>query len=284
MTLKLFTCFLFFTTSLSAQISPGKLTTAHADLEGLSNCTKCHELGEKVINSKCLDCHDEIEKLITDARGYHSSGEVKSKNCNNCHPEHFGRNFRIVNFEPSSFDHNKANYKLTGTHSKIECELCHQPINIIDAEIRKRTGTFLGLNTNCISCHEDYHQNTLGEDCVSCHDSEKFRPAKKFDHNKAGFKLVGNHVQVDCIKCHPMKQINGTEFQKFKGISFQSCSPCHTDVHQGKFGNNCKSCHVETSFTLINREEFDHSRTNFPLIGKHKLIACEYCHFGGAKK
>ena len=73
--------FCFFIYSFTfAQISPGELTTAHADLEGLSNCTKCHELGEKVLNSKCLDCHSEIKSLITFGEGFHSSGDVKGQN------------------------------------------------------------------------------------------------------------------------------------------------------------------------------------------------------------
>ena len=86
-----------------AQISPGDLTKAHADLEGMSNCTKCHELGEKVYNSKCLDCHTEIKSLINSGKGYHSGTDVKGKECFSCHSEHHGRNFRIVNFDSKNF-------------------------------------------------------------------------------------------------------------------------------------------------------------------------------------
>ena len=52
-----------------AQLSPGDLTTAHADLEGMSNCTQCHDLGNKVTNAKCLECHKEIKALITRKEG-----------------------------------------------------------------------------------------------------------------------------------------------------------------------------------------------------------------------
>ena len=261
-----------------AQISPGELTNAHAKFEGLSNCTKCHELGEKVINSKCLDCHGEIKSLINVGLGYHSSSEARGKDCSSCHPEHYGRNFRIVNIEPNSFDHNKTLYKLTGSHAKTDCKSCHQPKFIVDPEIKKRTGTYLGLNSNCFSCHEDSHQNTLGDDCNSCHNTEKFKPAGKFDHDKSKFKLTGKHSAVVCSKCHPVTNMNGKDFQKFVGLNYNNCSPCHNDVHQGKFGVDCTSCHTTSGFGIINRKGFDHSKTNFALIGKHKIVNCDKCH------
>ena len=51
-------------TNIIAQISPGKLTDAHAHLEGMGNCTQCHDLGNKVPDQKCLACHTEIDQLI----------------------------------------------------------------------------------------------------------------------------------------------------------------------------------------------------------------------------
>jgi hypothetical protein len=278
MTSKIITCFLFFTINLAAQISPGELTTAHADLEGLSNCTKCHELGEKVLNSKCLDCHSEIRSLMNFGEGYHSSGDVMGNDCTKCHPEHFGRNFKIVNFETATFDHEKTSYSLTGKHRTAECNACHQTKYISDPEIKKRSGTYLGLNSSCFSCHDDFHQQTLGDDCIACHDTENFRPAKKFNHDNLKFKLTGSHISVNCIKCHPKSQKNGKEFQKFTGLKYQNCSSCHSDVHKGKFGLNCKNCHVTTSFAVINKQWFDHNKTNFPLMGKHRFVKCESCH------
>ena len=275
--------FLFISSSTFAQISPGELTKAHANLEGLSNCTKCHKLGEKVLNSKCLDCHSEIKSLMTAGNGYHSSSDVKSKDCSTCHPEHFGRNFQIVKFDPAKFDHNKTNYELTGVHKKTDCGKCHQSKNINDPKISARKGTYLGLNSNCFSCHEDNHQQTLGDNCNSCHNTEKFKPAAFFDHEKSKFKLNGLHVKIDCIKCHPKIQKEGKNFQKFVGLDYKNCSPCHSDIHKGKFGNDCNNCHVTSGFSVINRKGFDHSKTNYPLIGKHKNLNCDKCHKTGIK-
>ena len=68
---------LLLSLSSLAQFSPGKLSTAHADLEGISNCTKCHDIGNKISEQKCLDCHKEIQTLISADRGYHAYSDVK---------------------------------------------------------------------------------------------------------------------------------------------------------------------------------------------------------------
>lgn len=269
---------LLISSSILAQISPGDLTNSHAFLEGMSNCTKCHEIGKKVLSSKCLDCHTEIKQLINSNRGYHAYSEVKNRECAACHNEHHGRNFRIVNFNPDVFDHNKSGFKLTGAHYKKECKDCHQSKNIVDGKLKKRGNTYLGLDQQCASCHEDYHQNTLSKDCSGCHSTERFKPASGFDHNKAKFKLMGAHEKVECSKCHPKEIKNGKETIKLKGLNFSNCSSCHSDVHKGAFGANCRSCHTESGFNIINKESFNHSKTKFPLIGRHQVVKCNDCH------
>jgi hypothetical protein len=270
--------FLLFFTPLYAQISPGDLTNAHAKLEGISNCTKCHVLGEQVQSSKCLDCHTEIKKLINENRGYHSTGEVKGKDCWSCHSEHHGRNFRIVNFNRKEFDHSKAGFQLTGKHSEIKCEDCHKQLYIQMHEVISRKNTLLGLNQSCKSCHEDVHKGKLGDECGSCHNTTNFNKIENFDHSKAAFKLTGKHVNVACVKCHPNESIDGKLTPKLKGIAFASCENCHKDVHKGKFGNDCQSCHVTSGFHVINQKAFDHNKTNYPLVGKHQSVNCAKCH------
>ena len=278
--MKYFLFTLFFSVQILAQISPGDLTKAHADLEGISNCTKCHEIGNKVLNSKCLDCHKEIKNLINVNKGYHSSSEVKNKECASCHNEHHGRNFRIVNFNPDNFDHSKTGFRLTGAHTTKECKDCHQSKFISDSKLKKKSKTHLGLDEKCTSCHQDSHQGTLGKECSNCHSTEKFKPASNFDHNNASFKLTGSHEKVECARCHPATQKNGKDYVKFKALNFANCSACHKDVHKGAFGADCKSCHSTNGFYIINQNAFDHSKTKFPLIGKHQRVKCNDCHKG----
>lgn len=276
--------FIFIQCLLFGQISPGDLTKAHANLEGMSNCTKCHELGEKVYNSKCLDCHSEIKTLINSGRGYHTSSDVKGKECYSCHSEHHGRNFRIINFDTKKFDHSKTGFVLKGAHTKAECTDCHQTKFISDSKLKKKSSTYLGLDNKCTNCHEDFHQNTLSDNCSNCHNNESFKPASLFDHNKTQFSLTGAHIKMDCFKCHPSEKRNSKDFIKFKNVNFSTCASCHKDPHQGKFGANCQSCHSTNSFQQINSGSFDHNKTKFSLAGKHKSVKCDNCHKEGLNK
>ena len=261
------------------QISPGPLSKAHLKLEGISNCTKCHVLGEKVENVKCLACHTEIQSLISQNKGYHGNPDIKKQSCTKCHGEHFGRDFNIVHFDEKNFNHSKTGFVLKGKHKDVKCSDCHKKEFISDKKLRKKAKTFLGLSEKCSSCHKDYHQNRLGKNCEKCHDENSFVPAHRFNHNDARFKLTGAHKKVDCVKCHPVKKNEGVKTQFFKGIKFSSCTSCHKDIHEGKFGSNCEKCHTTVSFAKIKKtNEFDHSKTNFPLKGKHKTVKCYQCH------
>ncbi|MCB0746796.1 MAG: cytochrome C [Ignavibacteriae bacterium] len=264
---------------LKAQISPGDLSNAHAEFEGISNCTKCHDLGKSVSKAKCLNCHTEIIDLINENRGYHLQKEVIQKDCWVCHGEHFGRNFQIVKFDEKNFDHDKSGFELKGSHKKLECNKCHKAEFITIEKFKKKEKTFIGLTPQCKTCHEDVHQGTLDDNCATCHNEEKFKPAINFKHDNTQFKLTGTHLKVDCEKCHVKENRNNKTFQKFADVKFNSCNSCHKDFHQGKFGNECETCHNTNSFNEVNvLNGFDHSKTNFPLLGKHNRVKCENCH------
>lgn len=274
-----FTMNLLVLQNMHAQLSPGDLTQPHADLEGISNCTKCHVLGKKVANSKCLDCHQEIKSLLDQNAGYHASNEVKGKDCAECHSEHHGRNFDMVRLDEAAFDHSLTGYRLTGAHQRVDCRQCHIPDFITDSDLKKRENTYLGLDQDCAACHEDYHQNTLSKRCTDCHTTESFAPATEFDHNQTDFALLGKHQDVNCAECHQLEVRNGREFQVFAGIEFANCNSCHEDVHQNNLGNNCKQCHNEQAFaSLTQLNRFNHNQTNFPLRGSHQRINCADCH------
>ena len=272
---------LSFILKVQGQISPGELAEPHANLEGISNCTQCHELGEKVSDAKCLACHKEVKSRIDQKKGFHSSPEVSSKSCTVCHNDHHGRKFEIVHFDQHKFDHQTTGFALEGKHKEKQCADCHKPENIKDASIKKKKMSYLGLDPKCLACHKDYHQQTLSSDCAACHHFESFKTATKFNHKTTRFPLKGKHAGVTCLKCHPKEKRNEQDFQRFSGIEFSNCTACHKDVHENKFGNDCRKCHSEESFHQISGiKTFDHSKTDFKLKGKHQTVECKACHKG----
>lgn len=272
--------FVFIFTNNYAQLSPGDLSKPHAKLEGLTNCTECHELGKKVSNKKCLDCHKEIKKLINQEKGYHSSSEVIKKDCFVCHSDHHGRKFEMIMIDENLFDHDKTGYILEGKHESTDCRKCHEPDKIEDKSLKNINTTFLGLDDKCISCHDDYHQETLStNDCLSCHDMDAFRPATEFDHNDTEYILLGKHKDVDCKECHKKINRNGKEFQEFAGIEYTDCKSCHEDVHNNQLKGKCSQCHSEKSFSAFKGAgNFNHNVTGFTLKGAHKKTDCFECH------
>jgi hypothetical protein len=264
---------------LFGQISPGELSKSHSKFEGLDNCTKCHTLGEGLANQKCLDCHKEIKVRIEQNSGYHSSSEVKGKDCWKCHSEHNGKNFKLINFNPKSFDHRKTGYELTGKHKSTDCGECHQTKFIKDKSLKKDK-TYLGLDKNCISCHEDVHQKSAGDKCENCHNTTSFNQKITFDHNRTNFPLLGAHNNVKCSDCHKKSNTGEKTLIRFVSMKKILCTDCHTDVHENKFGQNCLNCHNYNSFKSVSKKGFDHRKTGFPLIGKHQFVECKDCHKG----
>lgn len=285
---KLLTVFLIsvfcFVLSISGfgQISPGELSEPHAHLEGMSNCTQCHDLGKHVSDQKCLECHKELKSRIDQKKGFHTSLKVDKKACISCHSEHLSRKYDIVHLDKDKFDHQDTGWPLEGKHKEKKCVDCHKSEHITDPLIKKKKLTYLGLSTACLTCHEDKHQKSLSTNCTECHTFTSFKPATKFDHSKSKFILKGKHLNLDCKKCHELGTLNGKEFQKFKGIDTgKGCVSCHKDEHENKFGQNCVECHSEESFKILKgANKFDHNKTNFKLEDRHLTVDCKKCHKG----
>ncbi|NUM81503.1 hypothetical protein HUU42_11920 [bacterium] len=285
-----------------AQFSPGELAQPHAYLEGIDHCTQCHDLGKKIDNAKCIDCHTLIKSRLEKKTGYHASADVRGKLCYECHHDHNGREFVMVEWKPSKekFNHELTGYKLEGKHKTDKCEVCHQPGFINDQAVIQRVQdglnlnqTFLGLSQDCRSCHFDEHRGQF-DHCSGCHDFQDWKQSSsaKFDHQKTRYALTGKHASVQCTKCHAAvndakKKPDGktdVDYFKYKPLNFSNCSPCHADPHQNKFGQNCASCHETTDWRNIRHQSFDHSLTRYPLVGKHTTVACHRCHQPDPKK
>lgn len=264
----------------AGQISPGDLSSAHAHLEGMGNCTQCHTMGKSLSNENCLNCHTEIRTRIKEQRGLHAS--YGQKECVECHKEHHGRNFDLVRFEKNSFQHSHTGYSLEGKHAQLKCEQCHGKEKITANDIRslsdlRKSRTYLGLGKECLSCHKDEHRGQLNKNCRVCHGSEGWKPAVQFSHANAAFRLTGSHLTVQCVKCHKKNLENGTVTQ-YTRIEHAGCRSCHADVHKGKFTRECSQCHSTESWHTVTSSAFSHASTLFPLKGKHTEVKCARCH------
>ncbi|MBM4165518.1 MAG: cytochrome C [Ignavibacteria bacterium] len=273
---------LLFCAHAYPQISPGKLSSAHESLEGINNCTQCHNLGKEISGEKCLQCHKEIQQRINAQHGFHF--KKKNEDCIVCHKDHRGKEVSLLRWDKKNFLHDETGYGLEGRHRTLKCEQCHTKSNIRDEDILKKSNafiskTFLGLHRECLSCHEDEHRGQLNTNCLQCHSYEQWKPAEKFSHNEARFLLKGKHANVRCQKCHTA-EINGNlvRLKTFKPLQFQQCHFCHNDVHGGKLGASCNSCHSEDGWKIIAEGKFNHSNTRFPLLGKHQNVVCGKCH------
>ncbi len=288
--------FLLLATHSSAQISPGSLSRAHQSLSGATQCTSCHKLAAGAASFKCLECHSDIARRLAARRGLHASfGAISAsqKECASCHSEHNGENFALIRWNPSpaAFDHSKTGYVLEGKHSGLACALCHTAAHIAPSErasisTKDLNRTYLGLSQACVTCHQDHHQGRLGQNCQQCHGFNNWKtlsmPVSQFDHSRTRYPLTGLHREVSCQKCH----LPGADGKaKYVGLSFSTCTDCHTDPHRGSFAGGCQSCHntggwKRVSLTAVS-QRFDHSRSRFPLPGKHAEVRCDQCHTGG---
>jgi hypothetical protein len=284
---------MFLRTLAWAQISPGELHQSHAFLEGVQNCNKCHGSDRALVPDKCLVCHSAIQQRLTDHSGLH--GSQKYNECQTCHVEHQGKTFDLVYWKggQKSFDHSLTGYLLEGKHATLECRACHTTKFISDtarlvADKITMSRTFMGLSPACTSCHVDEHRGQLSSTCAGCHNTTSWKPAAGFEHSKAKFALEGKHIDVPCAKCHltviDRRTVDDSSYVKFAGVAYSACTDCHTDVHKGKLGVNCTQCHSVQGWQVTNKAQFDHSKTRYPLEGKHASVACDKCHSRSEKR
>ena len=251
-------------------LSPGKLASGHSEIDGDANCSECHSTGKRIDTNACLGCHDDLGSQIRKQAGLHGR-EYRGEDCGGCHVEHLGRNARLVRWPGGArerFDHRQSGWPLKGAHSSPRCEDCH------DVRNRRGNATFLGLKTDCVSCHEDPHQGTFGgEECTSCHNETDWSQVDNVRKNHPGLSLAAGHAKTKCEACHDEGNVAAPSVGS-------ECVACHAQVHQAKFGDRCENCHASIRWTGLPKKIGlrAHPKTAFPLVGSHQSVACQRCH------
>jgi len=205
-------------------------------------CKDCHRDGVyKETPLACIACHKKDDKH-------------KARFGEKCESCHSARDWSDLLFNHDT----DTKYPLRGKHRQVKCESCHTGHLYRDK-----------LQSACIACHkkDDKHQGTLGTACGDCHNERNWKDTR-FDHSKTRFPLRGKHDEIECKDCH--------KSAVFKDAPM-ACVACHRkdDKHKGSLGEACGDCHTERNWK---ESKFDHDKTRFPLLGKHRAAKCEDCH------
>ena len=246
-----------------AKFDPEKFDHSQTDFQ-----LKGGHLNEKV---QCKNCHQEkikYRETPSECNGCHKKDDRhKGKlgtDCASCHVE--------KGWKETTFDHDKASFKLLGKHVDAKCKNCHIGDGYKDTQ------------KQCGSCHkkddqEKGHKGKLGEKCETCH-SEKGWKTSDFNHDQdTKFLLRDKHKSAKCDACHK-GGISGKDAD-LKIKLEKACVACHKKDdqekgHHGRMGGKCEACHTEKEWKA---STFDHGQdTKFPLRDKHKSARCDACH------
>ena len=228
-------------------------------------CATCHVTPVfREAAQSCSSCHADIHR-----RQFGSS-------CEGCHTV---QGWRI---QPESIRYHANRFPLAGAHAAATCESCHRGA---------ASATFVGLSTACVSCHASEYASARAIDhraagfstrCEGCHTMSRWsNPGSQslFNHSAStSFPLTGVHASTSCTQCHAGNRFAGTP---------KDCASCHINRYNATtapnhaaagFSSNCAMCHGTSGWTP---SAFDHSRTQFPLLGAHTTAACTSCHTSG---
>ena len=236
------------------------LTGAHATMP---SCNDCHNGNYTNPPNTCVGCHQANYNNTTNPP--HGAIGI-STDCQSCHTTNPG-------WTPATFTIHNNYYPLTGAHTTITCNDCHN-------------GNYTNIPNTCVGCHQANYNNTtnpphgaigISTDCQSCHTTNPgWTPATFTIHNNY-YPLTGAHTTITCNQCH-----NGN----YTNIP-NTCVGCHqtdynntTNPPHGAIGisTDCQSCHTTNpgwapaTFTIHNNY--------YPLTGAHTTITCNQCHNG----
>ncbi|MGE5184359.1 MAG: cytochrome c3 family protein [Acidobacteriota bacterium] len=230
-------------------------------------CASCHKPSRPQAKryrgiefALCVSCHSDQHK-----------GEFLSRKngeCAQCHT--------VQGYTPTLFgltEHATTAMPLEGKHAATPCKDCHTGARPrLDFKVAKKV---------CADCHANPHGDQFAKEmaqggCAHCHTAADWHQAK-VDHST--WPLLGAHARTACAACHG-EQKKGAEPAAYRGIP-RDCEGCHDDIHAGQFRQTqpekgCKTCHTADTFKIA--QTFDHSKTRYPLEGKHKGLDCGKCH------
>ena len=246
-----------FTQAFFSHNSTGfPLTGAHVNV----SCQSCHNGNYASTPTDCYSCHS---KDFAGTTNPSHAQQNFSHNCALCHS--------TSSFGNGTFDHNTTSFPLTGAHTTVSCQSCHN-------------GNYTSTPSDCNSCHsKDYAATTnpshaaigLSTTCQDCHNTANFTTST-FNHSSTGFALTGAHTTVSCQSCHKGTVV-GTPTDCYSCHATDYANTTDPNHAQQGFSHDCSQCHSTTSF---GDGSFNHNTIGFPLTGAHITVSCQSCHNG----
>lgn len=207
-----------------SQVLPGKLSSAHAELE--TNCAACHTPVKGVEDAKCIACHADNQSLLArQPTAFHAG----IGNCAACHVEHLGANanLRAMNHEALARIGINLNTEAAAQNNRTNPPLLPESHPLVSP---------LEARLDCASCHsaKDKHLDLFGQNCASCHATAQWT-IPDFQHPSPR--------STDCAQCHQAPPSHYMEH--FQMISMRVANQPNAQVNQ------CYACHQTTSWNDI---------------------------------
>jgi hypothetical protein len=244
------------------------LVGAHARVA----CERCHVSGDfarPIAFARCSSCHVNVHR------------DSITEECSSCHNE---TSFHVPGptGAAATFDHQRrTGFALDGRHAALTCQQCHKTVSDATVPLARKVVDYSGASTACTSCHADEHKGEYGLTCQTCHRTTTF-DVTGFAHTGRAEFYGGEHAALACVRCHvPEGRMRptrvGAAIVSSSATPPTECRSCHGDIHLGQLSTTCQTCHdvAGAGFAAVS---FSHTRTAFPLTGRHVEIQCMKCH------
>jgi len=256
------------------------------------------DLHGRHVSLACRECH-----LHADA-AHLAPGQKRylglTTTCTSCHADAHDPSFgadcatchgQAEPFTPAAHFAHTTDFPLDGGHRPPPCTRCHEASGAHSVLALRQTPA---PTRDCVDCHADPHQGSMGTSCGQCHGTAlPFDRADRFGHPDR-FPLDGRHANRACAECHAPTGPTSVSWEAEDPQPTRHCADCHDSPHDAAFlarvgiagegvtTDVCLLCHAPTDPDFRQPHSAMtgalHECTGFPLTPPHAEAVCADCH------